>query len=76
MVKGKNLASSQEAVYQGRLTDDSGVPLAGLVDLELQVFDFDSEGTLLYRELHLAVPLSDEGVFSVPRGVGTDHRFG
>ncbi len=64
-------AWSQEAAYQGRLTDVNGFPQTGLVDLELRVYDLDSAGTVLYRELHLDVTLSDEGVFSVLLGGGT-----
>lgn len=67
-----SVAWSQEAVYQGRLTDDSGTALTGLVDLELRIYNDLTAGQSLYEEFHLNVELSDEGVFSVPLGGGTD----
>ena len=64
-------AWSQEAVYQGRLTDGIGNPLTGSVaSLELRIYNDQTAGASLYEELHLEVPLSDEGVFSVPLGGG------
>ena len=65
-------AWSQEAVYQGRLTDENGVPQTGSVAMiELGIYDSEIAGTFLYEELHTNVPLSDEGVFSILLGGGT-----
>ena len=64
-------AWSQEAAYQGRLTDASGVPLTGsIILLELRIYNDLNAGASLYEEIHRDVPLSDEGVFSVPLGGG------
>lgn len=62
---------SQYSLYQGRLTDDSGVPQTGLVDLELRLYDAAAAGTLLYSEQHLNVALDPEGVFGVLLGNGS-----
>lgn len=56
--------------YIGLLTDASGEPMAGPVNLELRLYDAASEGSLLFTETHLAVPLQN-GVFAVAIGSET-----
>ena len=60
-----------DAVYQGRLTDTVGAPLAGPVNLKLGIFDVLSGGTALYTEDHVGVVLDDNGVFTVRVGAGS-----
>lgn len=60
------------AIYQGRLTDTTGIPQAGPVDLTLRIFDAAIGETLLYSEQHLAVDLGSGGSFAVPLGNGTN----
>lgn len=62
---------AQFSVYQGRLTDDSGTPMTGQVNLELRLYDVATQGSPLYSEQHLAVALDPEGVFSAALGSGT-----
>jgi hypothetical protein len=60
--------------YQGVLLDAGGAPRTGSVDLTLRIYDAIVGGTLLYKQLTTAVPLTD-GVFSVtlgPMGSATD----
>ena len=59
------------AVYQGRLTEASGVAKTGPVDFTLRIFDAATDGTQLYSEQHLAVPLGPGGSFAVALGSGT-----
>ena len=63
--------------YQGRLTDPSGVPLTGEVDMRFCLYDVPSEGSALWCE-QATVPVS-YGVFSVLMGSVTpipDTLFG
>jgi hypothetical protein len=55
---------------QGRLTDDTGQPLRGPVDLHLTLFDAASDGVLQYAEEHLGVELAPGGVYSLLVGTG------
>lgn len=60
--------------YQGVLLDTLGEPRTGNVDLTLRIFDAPSAGTLVYKQVFAAVPLS-AGVFTVrlgPAGAPTD----
>ena len=61
----------QDFAYQGRLTDAVGASLAGPVDLTFAIYDVPTGGTPLYEEEHLAVPLDDNGAFSIQVGTGT-----
>ena len=60
----------QDFAYQGRLTDAVGASLAGPVDLTFAIYDVPTGGTPLYEEEHLAVPLDDNGAFTVLIGDG------
>lgn len=60
--------------YQGVLTDTSGEPRTGSVDLTLRIYDAVTDGTLVYKESFSGVSL-DRGVFAVelgPSGEATD----
>jgi hypothetical protein len=62
-----------DVTYQGRLTDPTGAPLAGPVNLQLRVYEAPAPvpGELsLYVEDHDGVGLSD-GVFSIRLGAGS-----
>lgn len=56
--------------YQGKVTDNAGVPLAGPVNLTLRLGTAAVGGILLFSENHNNVPLSN-GVFSVNIGANT-----
>ena len=56
--------------YQGRLLDNSGVPVTGTYDFSASVYNAVSGGTLKYRELHNDVAVSD-GVYSFLVGTQT-----
>lgn len=58
-----------ETSYQGLLFDPTGQAVPGPVDLEIRIFDAPSGGTLLYREDHPNLALSD-GVFQIRIGTG------
>ena len=49
--------------YQGRLLDNSGVPVTGSYNFSASVYNAATGGTLKYRELHNGVTVSD-GVYS------------
>ncbi|HMB93967.1 MAG TPA: hypothetical protein VKP65_24165, partial [Rhodothermales bacterium] len=53
--------------YQGYLTDTSGDPLDGTVNLAFRLYDAPTGGTAAWAESQLNVPVSD-GVFSVQLG--------
>jgi hypothetical protein len=57
--------------YQGRLTDDTGVPLSGSYDITFRIYDSETGGSLLWEESHSSVPVSD-GLFSVVLGTIED----
>jgi len=59
--------------YQGRLLDNSGVPLTGTYDFVARVYDAASGGTLKYQEDHNSVSV-DDGVYSFL--VGTQPQTG
>ncbi len=61
----------QDMTFTGRLVDNLGDPLAGMVSLELRIFDADTGGTQLYSEQHLFIPLDVTGGFSVQLGLGS-----
>jgi len=64
-------AVPEDVSLQGRLLSLEGQPIPGPVDLRVRVFEEAVEGTLLYSEAHLDVPLAD-GVFQILLGTGTD----
>lgn len=56
--------------YQGRLLDNSGIPLSGSYDFVARVYDATSGGTLKYQESHNDVDV-DDGVYSFLVGTQT-----
>ena len=62
----------QDMAYQGTLTDSSGLPLVGPIELVLRVFDVPTGGAPLYTETHALVAVDpDDGAFLVRLGLGT-----
>lgn len=59
--------------YQGRLLDNSGVPVTGSYNFVARVYDAASNGTLKYQENHNGVAVND-GVYSFL--VGTQTKSG
>ncbi len=53
--------------YQGRLLDNSGVPVTGSYNFTARIYDDPSAGVLKYEELHSAVSVND-GVYSFKIG--------
>ena len=53
--------------YQGRLTDETGNPLDGTVNLTIELYDDDDSGNLVYSEVHNDVPVND-GLFDMTIG--------
>lgn len=56
--------------YQGRLLDNSGIPVTGSYDFIARVYDASSGGTLKYQETHSSVDV-DDGVYSFLVGTQT-----
>ena len=56
--------------YQGRILNAAGQPLAGPVDIEIGIYQSDTDPSPGYRELHSAVPL-ENGIYSILIGRGT-----
>ena len=56
--------------YQGKVTDNAGVPIAGPVNLTVRLSTAPVLGILLFTESHDSVPLSG-GVFSISIGANT-----
>lgn len=55
--------------YQGRLTSSSGVPQAGIVDMQFAIFDAATGGNEIWCERQPAIALTD-GYYSVFLGEG------
>jgi hypothetical protein len=53
--------------YQGRLTDDSGVPLNGTYDITFSIYQFEFDVTPLWSETHNDVAVAN-GLFNVLLG--------
>lgn len=53
--------------YQGRLTDNAGVPINGNLNLTFRLYDVSSGGSPLWTEIHPSVLVRD-GVFQVLLG--------
>jgi hypothetical protein len=62
-------ASPQRIAYQGQIFDADGTPREGSATLQVGILDAPTEGTLLYEEVHAAVPLRG-GVFDLELGAG------
>jgi hypothetical protein len=56
--------------YQGAVFDDQGMPLAGLADVDVAIYDAASGGNVLYTESHPGLPLVD-GAFDLEVGAGS-----
>ena len=56
--------------YQGHLTDSSGVPIDGAVDMQFAIYDVATGGTAPLWSASLSV-IVDQGVFSVELGSST-----
>ena len=62
----------QDMAYQGSLTDSSGLPLVGPIELVLRVYEVPNGGAPLYTETHALVAIDpDDGAFLVRLGLGT-----
>lgn len=61
----------QYGTFRGRLLDLTGVPQTGPVNLELWLFDAETAGSVVYKELHTGVTLDVTGGFAVQFGLGT-----
>ena len=53
--------------YQGRLTDDSGSGITGTADISFSLFADSSTSTMLWKETHYGVTVTD-GLFNVMLG--------
>ena len=70
ILSGSAWATPPERVnYQALLTDLQGEPLAGVVTIEIGIFDQATNGAELYHEIHVGVPLQ-QGVFNISLGDG------
>jgi hypothetical protein len=71
-----NLATVTESIsYQGRLTDNNGVPLTGSYTMRFFLYDASIGGTALYDSGNLNINVSD-GVFTVPLPIPQGHFDG
>ncbi|HUF10848.1 MAG TPA: hypothetical protein VMO47_16130 [Rhodothermales bacterium] len=53
--------------YQGYLSDAEGTPLDGDMEFDFRLFDAETDGSMLWNEVHAGVPV-EAGVFSVQLG--------
>lgn len=53
--------------YQGYLTDNTGAPIDGVVDITFRIYDDPTAGNLLWDEVHASVSVED-GIFNVLLG--------
>jgi len=56
-----------EITYQGRLTDEAGVPLTGAYDLIFKIYETSGASADLWQEAHGMIPVED-GLFTVDLG--------
>jgi hypothetical protein len=54
----------REISYQGKLLDKNGVPVTGKVDIEIKVYDSETDGNEVWRESHYDVQVKN-GLFSI-----------
>jgi len=69
IIPGCNMLSPGMS-YQGRLTDETGEPLEGNVDLTFKLYDAVTGGTEVYSEAQTGVAVSD-GLFDTTVGPAT-----
>ncbi|MDB4312647.1 hypothetical protein N9920_00570 [Akkermansiaceae bacterium] len=56
--------------YQGRLVDGVGNPIAGKKEFKLDIYDSQTEGTLIYQETLPEITLDEDGAYSFQFGAG------
>ncbi|MDA7639653.1 hypothetical protein N8686_03560 [Akkermansiaceae bacterium] len=56
--------------YQGRLVDGVGNPIVGKKDFKLDIYDSQTEGTLIYQETLSDITLDEDGAYSFQFGAG------
>jgi hypothetical protein len=56
--------------YQGRLVDGVGNPIVGKKEFELDIYDSQTEGTLIYQETLPEITLDEDGAYSFQFGAG------
>lgn len=54
--------------YQGRLTDDTGMPITGSHNITFALYDAEIGGVPLWVETHSSVFLNDDGLYNVMLG--------
>ena len=56
--------------YQGRLVDGVGNPVTGPKEFKLDIYDAQTEGTLIYQETLPNITLDEDGAYSFQFGAG------
>ncbi|MDB4568381.1 hypothetical protein N9082_01050 [Akkermansiaceae bacterium] len=56
--------------YQGRLVDEVGNPIVGKKEFKLDIYDSQTEGTLIYQETLPEITLDEDGAYSFQFGAG------
>ena len=56
--------------YQGRLVDGVGNPIVGKKEFKLDIYDSQTEGTLIYQETLPDITLDEDGAYSFQFGAG------
>ena len=56
--------------YQGRLVDGVGNPIVGKKEFKLDIYDSQTEGTLIYQETLPEITLDEDGAYSFQFGAG------
>ncbi|MDB4434107.1 hypothetical protein N9142_03115 [Akkermansiaceae bacterium] len=56
--------------YQGRLVDEVGNPITGPKEFKLDIYDSQTEGTLIYQETLPNITLDEDGAYSFQFGAG------
>ncbi|MDB4447216.1 hypothetical protein N9128_06055 [Akkermansiaceae bacterium] len=56
--------------YQGRLVDGVGNPIVGKKEFKLDIYDSQTDGTLIYQETLADIELDEDGAYSFQFGAG------
>ena len=56
--------------YQGRLVDGVGNPIVGKKEFKLDIYDSQTDGTLIYQETLPEITLDEDGAYSFQFGAG------
>ena len=56
--------------YQGRLVNSVGNPVTGSKEFKLDIYDSQTEGTLIYQETLADITLDEDGAYSFQFGAG------